>query len=96
MESPILAVPGGVELGLEALEGSLCDSLRPSLLPQSITGLPASDDIPFLALLQNEFAKDEVSPLSHSASSTSEVEFSPDDRGGATPRRHAIDPLDSM
>ena len=96
MESPILAVPGGVELGLEALEGSVCDGLRPSLLPQSFAGLPARDDIPPLALLQNEFAKGAVSPPSHSASSTGEVEFGVEHGGGATLRRHAIDQLDSM
>ena len=96
MESPILAIPGGVELGLEALEGSVCDGLRPSLLLQSIAGLPARDDIPLLALLQNEFAKGVASSPSHSASSTGEIEFSPEDGCGATPRRQSIDQLDSM
>ena len=96
MESPILAVPEGVKLGLDALEGSVCKGLRPSLLTQSIAGLAVRDDIPLLALLQNEFAKGAVSPPSHSASSTVKVEFGPEDGGGATPCRHAIDQLDSM
>ena len=91
-----MAVLGGLELGLEALEGSVCDGLPPSLLPQCIAGLLARDDIPLLALLQNEYAKGAVSPHSDSASSTSEVEFGSEDGGGATPRRHVIDQLDSM
>ena len=96
MKSLILAVPGGVELGMKALKSSVCDGLGPSLLPESMASLPVRDDIPLLALLQNEYAKGAVSPRSHSVSSTGKVEFGPEDGGGTMPRRHAIDQLASM
>ena len=98
MESPIWAIPGGVEFGLEALEGRVSDDLRPNLIPQSVAGLLARENIVLIALLENEFANGDVSPPSHSATSTVEVKLGSEHLGSATviPSWHAIDQLESL
>ena len=54
MESPAWAILRGVEFGLEALEGSVSDDLGPNFIPRSVAGLLAREDIPLVALLENE------------------------------------------
>ena len=99
MESPVWAIPGGVEFGLEALKGSMSDNLGPNFIPKSVAGLPAREDIPLGVLLENEPPNGDVSLSSHSATSTVKVKLIPEYFGsdmGATSWRHAIDQLDSL
>ena len=99
VESPVLAIPGGVEFGLEALEGSVSDDLGPNFIPQSVAGLLAREDIPLGARLENEPPNDDGSLPSHRAASTVEIKLSPEYFGsdmGTTSCRHAIDQLDSL
>ena len=99
MESPIYAIPGGVEFGLEALESRVTDGVGPNLIPQSVAGLLARENIPLGGLLENESADGTVSLPSHSASSTSEVKLCPEHFGSntvTTSSRHAIDQLESL
>ena len=99
MESPVLAVPGGVEFSLEALEGSVSDDLGPNFIPQTVAGLVAREDIPLSELLKNEPPNGDVSLSSQRATSTVKVKLSPEYFGldtGATSWRHAIDQLDSL
>ena len=99
VESPVLAIPGGVEFGLEALEDSVADDLCANFIPQSVAGLLAREDIPLVALLENEPPNGDVSPTSHRATSTVRVKLSPEyfsSDMGATSWRHAIDQLDSL
>ena len=78
VESPVCAIPGGVEFGLEALEGSVSDDLGPNFIPQSVAGLLAREDIPLVALLENEPPNGDVSLPSHRATSTFKVKPSPE------------------
>ena len=99
VESPVLAIPWGVEFRLRAMEGSLSDDLGPNFIPQTVAGLLAREDIPLVALLENEPPNRDVSPTSHRASSTVKVKlcreyFNRDT--GATSWRHAIDQSDSV
>ena len=99
MESPVGAIPGGVEFDLKALEGSVSDDLGPNFIAQSVTGLLAREDIPLVALLENEPPNGDVSLPSHRATSTVKVKLSPPYFGsdtGATSWSHAIDQLDSL
>ena len=99
MESPVWAIPGGVEFGLEALEGSVSDDLGPSFIPQSVAGLLAREDIPLVVLLENEPPYCDVSFPSHRATTSVKVKLSPEYFGsdtGATSWRYAIDQLDSL
>ena len=99
VESPVWAIPGGVEFGLEALEGSVSDDLGPNFIPQSIAGLLAREDIPLGALLENKPLNGDVSLPSHRATSTVKIKLSPEYFGsdtGATSWSHAIDQLDSV
>ena len=98
MERLVLAIPEEVELGLETLEGSVSDDHSPDFIPQSVAGLLAREDIPLIALLENEPANGDVSPPSHSATSTVKVKLSLEyfrSDTGAASWRHAIDQLDS-
>ena len=99
MESPVFAIPGGVEFGLEALEGTVSDDLGPNFIPQSVASLLAREDIPLGALLENLPLNGNISLPSHRATSTVKVKLSPEYFGsdtGATSWRHAIDQLDSL
>ena len=98
VESPIWAIPGGVEFGLEDLEGRLSDDLRPILIPQSVAGLLARENIVLIALLENEFAKSDVSPPSHSGTSSVEVKLGLEHlrSGMVITYWHAIDQLESV
>ena len=99
VESPVLAILGGVEFGLEALKGCVSDDLGSNFIPQSVAGLLAREDIPLIALLENEPLNGDVSPTSHRATSTVKVKLSPEYFGsdtGATSWRHAIDQLYSL
>ena len=99
MESPVLAILGGVQLALEALEGRVSDDLHPIFIPQSVAGLLASENIPLVALLENEPLKGYVSPPSHRATSTVNVELSLkyfSSNTGAISWRHGIEELDSL
>ena len=93
MEGLIWAILGCVEFSLEALERSVSDSLHPNLVPQGVAGLPTREDIPLLALLENELANSPVSPPSHCTSSTVKVEFSTE--LGSSNTRHTNHQLDS-
>ena len=70
MKKNVWAVQQRVEFGLAALEGTVPNGLCPNLTPQSFAHLPARDDIPLQALLENESADGTVSPSSNSASNT--------------------------
>ena len=99
MVSPVLAIPGGVEFGPEALEGSVSDDLGPNFILQSVAGLLGREDIPLVALLDNEPPDGDVSPTSHRATRTIKVKLILEYFGsdmGATSWRHAIDQLDSL
>ena len=88
----IWAVRRRVEFGLEALEGTVSDGLRPNLIPQNVASLPARDDIPLLTLLENESANGAVSPPSHGVSSTIQVELGTE--LGSSGTRHPDNQLD--
>ena len=99
VESPICAILGAVEFGLEALEDSVSDDRGPNFIPQSVAGLLALEDIPLVALLENKPPHGDVSLPSHRATSTVEVKLCPEYFGsdtGATSWRHAIDQLCSL
>ena len=99
MESPIYAIPEGVEFGLEALESSVTDNVGPNLIPQSVAGLLARQNIPLGGLLKNGSADSAVFLPSYSASSTSKVKLCPEHFGSnivTTSWRHAIDQLESL
>jgi len=64
-----------VEFGLEALEGTVSDGLRPNLTSQNVANPHGRDDIPLLALLEHELANGVVFPPSHSTFSTIQVEL---------------------
>ena len=85
----------GVEFSLEALEGRVSDNIHPNLIPQSVAGLLARENIVLIALLENEFANSNVSPPSHSATSTVEVKLGPEHLGTGTVNTslHAIEPI---
>jgi len=70
----ICAIWQHVEFGLKAVEGTVSNGLHPNLTPQNVASLPARDNIPLLALLENKLANGSVSPPSHSTSSTVPVE----------------------
>ena len=76
VESPVWAIPGGVEFALEALEGTVSDDLGPNLIAQSVAGLPAREDIPLRAFLENESPNGDVSLPSHRETSTVKVKLS--------------------
>ena len=99
VESPVWAIPGGVEFGLEAVEGSVSDNLGPNFIPQSVAGLLAREDIPLVAPLENEPPNGDVSLPSHRATTTVKVKLSPEYFGsdtGLMSWRYAIDQLDSL
>lgn len=79
--------------------GNVSDGLDPNLVPQSVAGLPARDNIPLLAFLQNKSANSAVASPSPTASSTGKVKLPLEDFGsgtGTTSWTHAIDQLDSL
>ena len=77
MKSPGLAILGGVEFGLEALESSLSDDLGSNFIPQSVASLLERQDIPLVAPPENEPLNGHVSPTNHTATSTVKVKLSP-------------------
>ena len=77
MESPIWAIPEKVEFCLEALGGRVSNDLRSNLMSQIVAGLLVRENIDLVALLETEFANGDVSPPSHSATSTVEVKLGP-------------------
>ena len=76
----------------------MSDDLRPNLTPQSVASLLVRENIVLVAPLENEFANGDVSPPSHSATSTGEVKLGPEhlSSGTSTSWRHAIDQLESL
>ena len=75
----------------------MSDDLRPNLIPQSVAGLLARENIVLVALLENEFANGDVSSPSHSATSTVEVKLGPEylSSGTVIASWHAINQLES-
>ena len=61
VESPVWAIPGGVEFGLEALECSVSDDLAPPFIPESVAYRLAREEIPLVALLKNQAPNGDVS-----------------------------------
>jgi len=78
VEGLIWAVLSSVEFGLELLESSVSDGPRLDLAAESLIGLTAREDIPYLTILENGLANSGVCPLSHAASSTVKVELCTD------------------
>ena len=68
------------------------------MIPQSIASLLARANIVLVALLENEFANGDVSPPSHSATSTVEVKLGPEHLGSGMvfTSWHAIALLESL
>ena len=98
MESPVWAIPGGVVFGVEALVGSVSDDLGANFIPQSVASLLAKEDIPLVALVENEPRNGDISLPSHTATSTVNVKLSPEYFGSDTSAmswRHSINHLDS-
>jgi len=67
------------------------DSLPPNLTPQSVTSLPARDDIPLLALLENQLVNGTVSTPGQGTSSTIKVELGTE--LGSSGTRHPNKPI---
>ena len=76
----------------------MSDDLHPNLIPQSVPSLLVRQNIVLVALLENEFVNSDVSPLSHSVTSTVEVKLGPEHLGSGTviASWHAIDQLESL
>ena len=72
----------------------MSDGLRPDLTPQSVTCLPTREDVHLLTLRENKLVNGSVSPPSHRASSTVNVELSTE--LGSCGMRHANYQLDSI
>jgi len=67
------------------------NGLCPNFTLQNVTSLPARDNIPLLALVENELANSAVSPPSHGTSSTIQVELSME--LGSSGTRHPNKPI---
>ena len=93
-EGLIWALPQCIELGLEALQRGVSDSIRPELASPCVTGLPMREDLPLLTVLENEGAKGMVSLHSHPPSRMVQVELRSELSSCGT--RHANHPLDSI